>query len=590
MYSKTVSGIMLLSLIVVSILVLTFNIQPAITEHNTIIVPDDYPTIQEAVNSANSGDIIFVKAGVYYENVVVNKSVSLIGENINTTIIDGKGNGNVLEITACNVSITGFTIRNSARTDLLDLPNRGCGIKVLTIYNNIRGNFITNTTAGIYCSSEQYTLKHNIFSKNTIHACKFGIYFSCSYYSTISDNLIISRSYAIYGGGAYNEIGRNKILSAWKGISLWFPRNCTIRDNRILNVSHAIELIQGIKNVIEGNLIHCRQSVHDVGIDLCLSNHTIIRGNIIVDSGRGLFLDRSSNNAVFHNNFLNNMKQVRTYSSINNTFDNGYPSGGNYWSNYVGIDVNSGLFQNMTSSDGIGDTPYVIDEDNVDNYPLMAPFSSFAVCWNETSYQVDFVSNSTISNHNFNGTEKLLSFNVEGPDNTLGICRVTIPKSLMKPSSSEDWQITVDGHPPLLTNIIEGENETYLYFTYRHSIHEIKIKIVTQKTLLGTGWGWMRISPKQYVYGPAKLYKIGESQIELIITHQGEDYSRTWNIIWHKEYKNQEIYYCFNPEYGPLMVVIYELKWSFWSAVGKDTVAFKFPAGFGFPRFKIYPI
>jgi len=59
-----------------------------------------------------------------------------------------------------------------------------------------------------------------------------------------------------------------------------------------------------------------------------------------------------------------------------NVWDNGYPSGGNYWSDYNGTDMYGGSYQNETGSDGIGDTPYVINEKNRDNYPLMNPWPS----------------------------------------------------------------------------------------------------------------------------------------------------------------------------------------------------------------------
>jgi len=71
-----------------------------------IIVPDNYPTIQEAINNANEGDIIYVRNGTYYENVIVNKTVSLIGDNKFDTTIDGGGSGKVIFITADNVTVT----------------------------------------------------------------------------------------------------------------------------------------------------------------------------------------------------------------------------------------------------------------------------------------------------------------------------------------------------------------------------------------------------------------------------------------------------------------------------------------------------
>jgi hypothetical protein len=82
----------------------------------------------------------------------------------------------------------------------------------------------------------------------------------------------------------------------------------------------------------------------------------------------------SSNNKVYHNNFIDNKQQVFVSSdSLDNVWDDGYPSGGNYWSDYTGADVMHGPNQDQHGSDGIGDTPYVIDANNQDNYPWMNP-------------------------------------------------------------------------------------------------------------------------------------------------------------------------------------------------------------------------
>jgi hypothetical protein len=82
------------------------------------------------------------------------------------------------------------------------------------------------------------------------------------------------------------------------------------------------------------------------------------------------------NNTFYHNDFVNNIKQVNIGSPESiQIWDNGYPSGGNYWSNYTGVDLMSGPKQNQPGSDGIGDTPFVVGTNNTDNYPLMAPFA-----------------------------------------------------------------------------------------------------------------------------------------------------------------------------------------------------------------------
>ncbi|RLE47179.1 MAG: hypothetical protein DRJ31_09260, partial [Candidatus Methanomethylicota archaeon] len=81
-----------------------------------------------------------------------------------------------------------------------------------------------------------------------------------------------------------------------------------------------------------------------------------------------------SNNIIYHNNLIDNGVQASLYESYDNLWDDGYPSGGNYWSDYVGVDLSSGPYQNETGSDGIGDSLYIIDVNNTDRYPLMGPF------------------------------------------------------------------------------------------------------------------------------------------------------------------------------------------------------------------------
>jgi hypothetical protein len=88
----------------------------------------------------------------------------------------------------------------------------------------------------------------------------------------------------------------------------------------------------------------------------------------------GIHLCESSNNSIYHNNFVNNSQQVLIQYGYANVWDNSYPSGGNYWSEYTSVDLFRGLHQNVTGSDGIGDTAYTIDASNKDGYPLTKPY------------------------------------------------------------------------------------------------------------------------------------------------------------------------------------------------------------------------
>jgi nitrous oxidase accessory protein NosD len=103
--------IVLLALLVLGTLTILFHIQSV--EARTIIVPDDYPTIQAAINAAASRDTVFVRNGTHYEHIEINRPLTLVGEDNKTTIIDGNGTRTVTLITASYASISNFTVRNA---------------------------------------------------------------------------------------------------------------------------------------------------------------------------------------------------------------------------------------------------------------------------------------------------------------------------------------------------------------------------------------------------------------------------------------------------------------------------------------------
>ena len=122
------------------------------------------------------------------------------------------------------------------------------------------------------------------------------------------------------------------------------------------------------------------------GIFLIMSHENLIYSNNIISNskfGVELFIctGGGANNKVYHNNFINNGDedgQAYVWGTAND-WDDGYPSGGNYWSDYDGVDNYSGPYQNIPGSDGIGDEPYEIhgyDEWDYDFYPLMEPYGN----------------------------------------------------------------------------------------------------------------------------------------------------------------------------------------------------------------------
>lgn len=114
-----------------------------------------------------------------------------------------------------------------------------------------------------------------------------------------------------------------------------------------------------------------------IGILLERSSICSISGNNIANNRFGILLVLSSDNSIYHNNFNNNTEHVVFMTGGHyNSWNDSYPSGGNYWSDYSNADSHRGPYQNVSGSDGIVDVPCVIDENNVDHYPLVNPMFS----------------------------------------------------------------------------------------------------------------------------------------------------------------------------------------------------------------------
>jgi parallel beta-helix repeat protein len=153
----------------------------------------------------------------------------------------------------------------------------------------------------------------------------------------------------------------------------------------VANRSSSVDLVE---NVVAGNLVgvlfqastfngllYNKITDNSDGVELHASLNNSIRGNFLGGNTRaGLSLCSSQNNSIVHNSFANS-RNVDPCPDLLNVWNEGYPSGGNWWSNsYNGTDVYRGLYQNLTGSDGIGDLHYVIDATNVDQYSLMGPW------------------------------------------------------------------------------------------------------------------------------------------------------------------------------------------------------------------------
>lgn len=171
----------------------------------------------------------------------------------------------------------------------------------------------------------------------------------------------------------------------------------------------------------------------------------------------------SKSNRVYHNNFINNTNQTYLFKSFNNTWDGGYPSGGNYWNDNAHVDLYSGLYQNKNGSDGISDVFYDIDMNNKDRFALMATINAFNVgTWNGETSAIEIVSNSTVSDFQLDASQKMVGLNVSG-DTGFGFCRVIIPNVIVQGLWQHNYTIFINGQP---VEFRDWTNTVHTYTSY----------------------------------------------------------------------------------------------------------------------------
>jgi outer membrane protein assembly factor BamB/nitrous oxidase accessory protein NosD len=197
--------------------------------------------------------------------------------------------------------------------------------------------------------------------------------------------------------GASGSIIAGIVITNWdRGILVANSANCKIYDN-IMSVMKkngiTVEGSNAASNLIYSNIFQenaiainltassakntiYKNIVTSNAIGLKLeSGGNVIYANSIAQNEIGINVSSSNGNIIYHNNFIGNKVQISNTSSTSNTWDNGYPSGGNYWGECAWVDKYKGSVQNQPGSDGVNDTGYAIDQNNIDRYPLLQPFS-----------------------------------------------------------------------------------------------------------------------------------------------------------------------------------------------------------------------
>ncbi len=185
---------------------------------------------------------------------------------------------------------------------------------------------------------------------------------------------------ALFSSGI--EIQGIRVTNGFFGVWLQLSTNVTIAGNNLssfssqsVNPAAGLVLFAVFNGDIRGNAFVASES----GVVANFGSNVTFAENDVRNSDVGLRLAQVSGWRVHHNNFVGNAVQATDNAGPANAWDDGYPSGGNYWSDFAGVDLCSGPAQDVCPDpDGVGDTPYVIDADSQDRYPLMAPVANRA--------------------------------------------------------------------------------------------------------------------------------------------------------------------------------------------------------------------
>ncbi|MGQ9507178.1 MAG: right-handed parallel beta-helix repeat-containing protein [Candidatus Bathycorpusculaceae bacterium] len=384
-------------------------------------------------------------------------------------------------INSTNITIEGLNLTknrhgiliaytNNSKIQNNNLTDNYCGICLINSSNNtITQNSLQRNDEGFdFYSSPNNTISENTLEENENIAIELGYSPNC----TISKNEIRGSNCGISVSSSSTVISEDGISATGNGISISECFENIIYANNLANSDYGIELSDTSRNIIYRNNItnnQCGIYAYDN-----VNDNVIRENNIANNTEAGIYLEESENNTIYHNNFLNNTQQISVDNSPN-TWDNGYPSGGNYWSDHTGVDENSGSHQNETGNDGINDTSYNINENNTDRYPLMGPINFFdAGTWNEIAYNIDVISNSTVSNFQIDTDQKIISFNVSDLEPTSGFCRIIIPNIIVQNFWQGSYTVLLNGEPCSFRNWTDTTN-TYIYMNYTHSDHQIMI-------------------------------------------------------------------------------------------------------------------
>ncbi len=389
----------------ISLIVLVVGVYAAIQYQKSPIIQESFSVVyirtdgsmdpsNASISSVENNHYVFT-SDIYGSLVIEKDNIIVDGTN---HILRGQGTSSSVGVNLSgrnNVTIKnlrlkefgcGFYLDSSnsnvlSQNNMADINN---GVEIMLSSNNILNkNSITNCGGAIGLSESsgnsltqnslagnQYSISltnssHNVISENTITDSEGAIGFSQSSYNSVSGNRLNYNSLSLYmDNSSSNILSGNTLTNNDQAIRISKSFSNNVTQNVLASNQYSISLENSLNNSILGNAL----TNSTYAISLSQSSINSISENYLDGNQYGMYIMHSSANFIIHNGFGFNARQVFS-SDSQNAWDGGSTSAGNYWGDYQYLYPNA----RELASSGIWDTPYVIDGNNKDNYPLVNP-------------------------------------------------------------------------------------------------------------------------------------------------------------------------------------------------------------------------
>lgn len=419
------------------------------------------------------------------------------------------------------------------------------GLKLTNSSNLVSGNTFNGGRIGtdISCNDVVKFCIDNVIERNDFSDMEGGVYLrSDSRWSELSGNRIHNNTFldvdgavAIHNGiGASekNVIENNSMEAGGYGVFLTGTANNTVQDNDITGFRESIGLYSTEENLITGNVLS--RGLDGIVVRDTIQGNEITLNNIVSFNGCGIALVQgTSGNLIHHNNLLDSGYNGCD-PGTNNQWDKGYPSGGNFWSDYTGPDAFNGPNQDIPGADAIGDTPHDTRGSGRDNYPLLwMPFDNIPL----TKLDIE------LTGQNFENVT--LSWNLTWPNGnvSLDLSRFDVFRSDIYNISRSGYQLlaSISNDSFEYVDLKAGEGNSSNYFYYVCAVNKTNVSQCSLDQVgkftrsLDAGWNLISVPLIPNDWRTSKVLQT--ITFDRVITYDAMDFDDHW-----KEYSRIKMY------------------------------------------------